>query len=90
MGVKAVSHSKRRIPFDGAWNQVLTRICRPKWKHETGGWRKLHTEEFVTCTLHKLLDQTKNEMDGTWSAHKEKRNQTCIQYFSSEMWRPET
>jgi hypothetical protein len=33
-------------------NKVLRRICGPKKEEVTEGWRKLHNEELVICTLH--------------------------------------
>jgi sorting nexin-29 len=36
-------------------NRVLRRIFGPKRDEVTGGWRKLHDEECVVCTLHPVL-----------------------------------
>jgi hypothetical protein len=33
-------------------NRALRRIFGPKRDEVTGGWRKLHNEEFITCTPH--------------------------------------
>jgi hypothetical protein len=32
-------------------NKVLRRIFGPKRNRVTGGWRKLHNEELINCTL---------------------------------------
>jgi len=29
----------------------------------TGGWRKLHSESFIICTLHRILSELPNEED---------------------------
>jgi hypothetical protein len=36
-------------------NRVLRRIFGPKREEVAGGWRKLHIEDFITCTLHQML-----------------------------------
>jgi hypothetical protein len=35
-------------------NRVLRRILGPKRDGVTGGWRKLHNEEFIICTLRQV------------------------------------
>jgi hypothetical protein len=35
-------------------NRVLKRIFGPKRDEVTGEWRKLHNEEFVSCTLRQV------------------------------------
>jgi hypothetical protein len=47
-----VSYPKTRTQFE---NRVLMRIFRHKGEEVTGGWRKLHSEEFYNFTLHQLL-----------------------------------
>jgi hypothetical protein len=36
-------------------NRVLRRIFRPNRDEVTGGWRKLHNEDCIVCTLHPVL-----------------------------------
>jgi hypothetical protein len=36
-------------------NRVLRRIFGPKRDKVTGGWRKLHNEELMVCTLRPVL-----------------------------------
>jgi hypothetical protein len=33
-------------------NRVLRRLFEPKREEMAGGWRRLHNEEYVTCTLY--------------------------------------
>jgi hypothetical protein len=33
------------------WNRVLRRKFGPKREEVVGHWRKLHNENFITCTL---------------------------------------
>jgi hypothetical protein len=35
-------------------NRVARRIFQQKRDEMVGGWRKLHNEEFVTCTLRQM------------------------------------
>jgi len=36
-------------------NRVLRRIFGPKTEKVAGSWRRLHNEDFIICTLHKIL-----------------------------------
>jgi hypothetical protein len=36
-------------------NRLLRRIFGPEREEVAGNWRRLHSENFITCTLHHIL-----------------------------------
>jgi hypothetical protein len=52
-------------------NRVLRGIFRPKRDEVTGGWRKLHNDEFVPASNYQCDQITWNEMGSACSTHGE-------------------
>jgi hypothetical protein len=41
------------------------RIHGPKWDEMIRGWSKMHSEEFITCTLHQIeAERSSKGLDG--------------------------
>jgi hypothetical protein len=57
MGVKlGLSHRSRVFE-----NRELRRMFGVNGEGETGGWRKLHKEKTISCTLHRILLRRSNQ-----------------------------
>ena len=50
---------------------MLRKIFGAKREEATGEWRKLHNEELYDLNCSPNVDQTKNEMGGTYGTYEE-------------------